>query len=176
MKELQRTVSLWVWNKIVSEGKSKSLKEQQEIAFKLYHGDPQQEDDIGFGEQLVKGLQMFAPMYEEMSANNNEASAGELVMKQMFHCMEGVSILSSTDYNKQGITMAVISSKFLKELNQVGGRGIIDQGAKAVTNARKALALIHNSQYAKYLEDGYLPSGTNYKDYVDWLRHAMYGP
>jgi len=175
MKELQRTVSLWVCNMISSEGKGMNNKQQQDRAFKLYHGDPQQADDMGFGEQLVEGTQIIAAMYEERSANNNEASEGELVMKEMFHCMEGQNILSSTDPNKQGITMSVISSKFMRAKNQMGGRVIIDQGAKVVTNARKALALINNSpQYAKYLEDGYLPSGTNYKDYVNWLRQAMF--
>jgi hypothetical protein len=174
MKELQRTVALWVWNIISAEEKRMGLVQQQELAFKLYHGEPGT-DDMGYGEQLVKGVQMFRPLYKDMSANNsNEASEGELVMKKMYHCMEGVEIVSSTDYNKQGITMAVISSKFMKERKQMTGRSILDQAANVVTNARKALALINNSQYAKYLEYGYLPSGTNYKDYVDWLRQAMF--
>ena len=65
MKELQRTASFWSYNTVLSSGNSMAQNAIEDLVAKKYFGDPKDEDSMGYAEQLVRGLNAFASMYEK---------------------------------------------------------------------------------------------------------------
>ena len=80
---LQRTVSLWVWNTIFAKGTSAGTATQANMAFQEYHGDSKDEDRIGFGHQMVQGLNM---LFQVLFFEQMDTGDGNLELKELFHC------------------------------------------------------------------------------------------
>ena len=62
MKELQRTASFYCYNNIVAGGASRSRKELMSKAHLLYFGNPNDDDSVGFAQQLVNGVGSFSAL------------------------------------------------------------------------------------------------------------------
>ena len=176
MKELQRTASFWAYNTVHTSGNSKAQNAIKELVSKRYFGDPKDKDSMGYAEQLVKGLNAFASMYEPRLDHDDELRTTMpamgldcLTMRRQFHCSSDL-IVCSANPNDEGINMAVLSSKALSNRGQLSPNNIFKNAKMVEQNGRKALALVQRSEF----KDGKLPSGKNYKDYLLFLREAMY--
>jgi hypothetical protein len=167
MKELQRTVAFRAYNSVLTSGNSKGAKALQANAHQLYFGNENDEDSLGYAEQLVEGMNAFAPLFEK----EEDIAKGTitLTLKKIFHCLPDKIIVSKVPKDK-GINMAVLSSKGLNNRVQITPRGVWDFGKQVEKMGKKALALVQDSEYA----DGKMPSGKTYEDYLFWLREAMY--
>lgn len=170
MKELQRTIGLWSYNKVFKMN-SKSLPEQYKLCSNFYHGDPSDDDSLGFAQQCLQGLPPFAELYTREA--NNAQGVAPLVMKEMYHCLD-VEITVSNVHRDEGITLAVLSSTGLTNQQLIGGRTIYDAAKAVITNARKAMAIVKKSKYEPYIEAGSLPSGEEIEDYYHYVRSEMY--
>jgi hypothetical protein len=148
------------------------MNDQHKNCFTLYHGDPSDEDSYGFAKQLLEGLNMFAPLFEREA--NNASGHTPLVLRQYYHCMEGIEIIVSHESKHEGITMSVLTATSLQNKQLIAGRTIYDAAKLVVTNARKAMAIVNKSEYQPYIEQGTLPSGQEIEDYYYFVRQEMY--
>jgi len=171
MKELQRTIALQCYNEVF-KGTSRSKQDQHKNCYTLFHGNPNDEDSYGFAKQLLEGLNMFAPLFEREA--NNASGLTPLVLHQYYHCMNGTEIIVSNESKHEGITMSVLTATSLQNKQLIAGRTIYDAAKLVVTNARKAMAIVHKSEYQQYVEQGSLPSGKEIEDYYYFIRQEMY--
>jgi len=167
MKELQRTISFRAYDTISASGNSKGIKDLMNKAHELYFGKSNDEDSVGYAEQLMKGMNAFAPLFEK----EEDLGKGNttLIMKSIFHCTQE-KIVVSTHPKDKGINMAVLSSKGINNRVQLTARGVWDFGKQVEKFGKRALALVQASEYA----NGNLPSGKTYEDYLLFLRESMY--
>jgi hypothetical protein len=98
MKELQKTISFRAYNTILTSGNSKGAKDLQNKVHELYFGKSNDNDSIGYGEQLMKGMNAFAPMF----AKEEDLGKGNvtLVMKSLFHCSQEKIVVSTHPKDK----------------------------------------------------------------------------
>lgn len=145
MKELQRTVAFRAYNSVLTSGNSKGAKALQANAHQLYFGNENDEDSLGYAEQLVEGMGAFAPLFEK----EEDIAKGTitLTLKKIFHCLPDKIIVSKVPKDK-GINMAVLSSKGLNNRVQITPRGVWDFGKHVEKMGKKALALVQDSEYA----------------------------
>lgn len=167
MKELQRTISFRAYNTILASGNSKGTKDLMNKAHELYFGKRNDDDSVGYAEQLMKGMNAFAPLFEK----EEDLGKGNimLIMKSMFHCTQE-KIVVSTHPKDKGINMAVLSSKGINNRVQLTAHGVWDFGKQVEKFGKRALALVQAWEYT----NGNLPSGKTYEDYLLFLRESMY--
>lgn len=171
MKELQRTLSFKAYTTVLESGGSQTLKWLHDQSHSLYFGDENNQDSIGYAEQMLRGFGPFSPMFER-GADIAKGSI-TLTMKRIFHCMPDDIIVSQSP-NDKGINMAVLSSKRLNNRVQLSPRSVWDFGKVVERNGKKALALVMQSEYAESTKTGILPSGKSFEDYLLFIRQAMY--
>lgn len=170
MKELQRTVSFWAYNDVLKSGSSKKIVMQQDLVRKKYFGDSNDDDSMGYAEQLVKGLSAFSHMFDHEDDLTGRGGPPRLVMKEAYHCCPNTVIVSSNNPSDEGINLAVLSSKALKNRSQISAENIFKNAKTVEQNGKKALAIIARSEY----KDGNMPSGKTFDDYLFFLREAMH--
>ena len=180
MKELQRLVSFRCYNDVHGSGNSKKVADLHDICSIKHHGPTpnqltqpsQEEDHVSYSDQCIKGINMFEPLFraEQDIANGEEI----LVMKEIYSCLPTKRIIVSDKKSEQGINKAVLTSKGISNPANITGRNIWDNGKCVERNAKKALALIEQSEYKKYIKEEQMPSGKVYEDYILWLRRAMF--
>lgn len=171
MKELQRTIAFKAYNSILSSGITSTGKVLHKQLYDLYFGDEANEDSVGYAEQLLRGFGSFSAMFDR----EEELGQGEIILKlkKCFHCMEETIIVSDNP-SKKGITMAVLSSKRLSNRILLNPRQLWDFAKLVERNGKKALAILKQSEYADTINNGNLPSGKSYEDYLLFLRREMY--
>ncbi|KAG7341197.1 hypothetical protein IV203_029211 [Nitzschia inconspicua] len=125
------------------------------------------EDHVGFAEQLVKGTGMFNALYNEID--------GELVMKELYHCLPGKKFYSNASNTQGAINMAVMSSKNLSNRVKLKKRVIVTMAKETLKFGKKALAIVKRSDYYRtYMATSSFPSGKNYEDYCHFVREEMF--
>lgn len=172
MKKLQRTVAFCAYNTLLTSGTSQTVKSLQVNIHKLYFGDDADPDSIGYYQQLLEGCSSFTPLFDKQIQEGDNHSV-RLRMKQHFHCLD-VDIFVSTQPWDKGISASVLGSKTISNPVQLNPRSVWDHAKLVEKNGKKALALIHLSEYAEYVRTGVPPSGKTYDDYLQFLCEEMY--
>ncbi|KAG7336557.1 hypothetical protein IV203_030431 [Nitzschia inconspicua] len=166
MKELQRCAAFRAYEHIMSSGTTVGGSDLEEAHLNLYFSDVD-EDHVGFAEQLVKGTGMFNALYNEIN--------GELVMKELYHCLPGKKIYSNASNTQGAINMAVMSSKNLSNRVKLKKRVIVTMAKETLKFGKKALAIVKRSDYYRtYMATSSFPSGKNYEDYCHFVREEMF--
>lgn len=167
MKELQRTAAFRAYNDAFALGDSMEETHLKVFLKARFFGNQSDPDSIGYAEQLVKGLGVYGPIYEDQEdfAKGNV----RLRMKRMFHCLPK-DIVCSSKRDDSGINMAVLTSTGLNNRSHLQPRALWRHAKLVETNGRKAMALVKTSEYAT----GSLPSGKTYDDYLLFLREGMW--
>ncbi|KAG7361884.1 hypothetical protein IV203_025550 [Nitzschia inconspicua] len=166
MKELQRCAAFRAYEHIMSSGTTVGGSDLEEAHLNLYFSDVD-EDHVGFAEQLVKGTGMFNALYNEIN--------GELVMKELYHCLPGKKNYSNASNTQGAINMAVMSSKNLSNRVKLKKRVIVTMAKETLKFGKKALAIVKRSDYYRtYMATSSFPSGKNYEDYCHFVREEMF--
>ncbi|KAG7342191.1 hypothetical protein IV203_007283 [Nitzschia inconspicua] len=166
MKELQRCAAFRAYEHIMSSGTTVAGSDLEEAHLNLYFSDVD-EDHVGFAEQLVKGTGMFNALYNEID--------GELVMKELYHCLPGKKFYSNASNTQGAINMAVMSSKNLSNRVKLKKRVIVTMAKETLKFGKKALAIVKRSDYYRtYMATSSFPSGKNYEDYCHFVREEMF--
>ena len=64
MKELQRTIAFKAYNTILTSGITNTGKILHKQLYDLYFGDDNNEDSVGYAEQLLRGFGPFSAMFD----------------------------------------------------------------------------------------------------------------
>ena len=94
MKELQKLISFRAYEDVFASGKSDKATALYLKCHELYHGKSDDGDSMGYAEQFVNGVPMFAPIFDK-DVNQQEGTA-VLAMKEIFHCLPNVRIIVSS--------------------------------------------------------------------------------
>ncbi|KAI2495196.1 hypothetical protein MHU86_19335 [Fragilaria crotonensis] len=160
-----------------------------------YFGDPTDSDSIGLADQLVRGLGIFAGLYNEEFLQNSVVGAsvgrggGEnllrsptptglvLVMKPELHCLGEDKKIVVGGTNGLKLSTMLASGLTDKAFDSgIKGRTLLIRSKDILKNCKKALAVVlrHDSPYKSYASTGLLPSGMCIEDYFLYVRQKMY--
>ncbi|KAG7347508.1 DDE superfamily endonuclease [Nitzschia inconspicua] len=173
-KELQRTIAVVCWDEVNTVVKSSGLskEDQQDMAYKLYHGDVAMSDSMGYSEQLLNALGMWKCLFTKDIPDPKSNYPG-LIMKRQYHRQEK-EIKVHPDEDEAQINLALLRATFLNKRQMVSGRAIIDGGKMVIANARIMLDILQHSIYQPYLKSGSLPSGLEWDDYLEFLLDSFW--
>ncbi|KAG7363432.1 hypothetical protein IV203_026792 [Nitzschia inconspicua] len=173
-KELQRTIAAVCRDEVNTGVKSGGLskEDQQDMAYKLYHGDVDNPDSMGYSEQFLNALGMWKCLFTEDIPDPQSNDPG-LLLKRQYHRQEK-EIKVHPDEAEAQINLALLSATFLKNRQMVSGRAIIDGGKLVMANVRIMLGILQHSIYQPYLASGSLPSGLEWDDYLEFLLDSFW--
>ncbi|KAG7348058.1 hypothetical protein IV203_016763 [Nitzschia inconspicua] len=173
-KELQRTIAVVCWDEVSTVIKSSGLskEDQQDMAYKLYHGDIDMPDSMGYSEQLFKAHGMWKCLFMEDIPDPWRNYPG-LIMKRRYHRQEK-EIKVHPDEAEAQINLALLNATFLKNRQMVSGRAIIDGGKMVMANVRIMLGILQHSIYQPYLASGSHLSGLEWDDYLEFLLDSFW--
>ena len=147
--------------------------------YEAYMPSPLADDDrISFLEMFLGGMNKFKCLFiqsEESDAENsrdpdNDRPSMKLIIPESLHCIAGAEIVVAPHC----ITKSLLTRKNLTNLADIKANTLF-RNAKAVeANCKKALAICvgKDSPYRDF--DGTFPSGTNWEDYLLWIRKKMF--
>ncbi|KAI2492691.1 hypothetical protein MHU86_21839 [Fragilaria crotonensis] len=195
-KELQVVAAFAAYEKCC-KGDAMTATAIESSMERQYFGDPTDLDSIGLGEQLVRGLGMFAGLYkEEERSGTVRHSAGigggggddnllrsppptkrtMLVMKPALHCLgehKRIVVGGTT-----GISLSMMLAKGVtdKESKNVRGRSLHRRTKEAIKNCQMALDIVlrHDSPYKSCALTGILPPGMCFENYLLFVRQKMF--
>ena len=185
-KEFQRCCAILAYDVICRGGDtvngrkvSKDLdkKSQMSAMYDMVHGKPNDNDFIGFAEQLASGTgSMFQMFYDKIdflpeSVDNNNPSSTRIAETKVLKDVISRNT-SKNFYAQKDITKRMIQSSTKKKNSAlISGRTIYNQAIISRKNGVKALG------YAKELFDektGHYASGKNFDDFLECILHNMW--
>ncbi|KAI2504184.1 hypothetical protein MHU86_10298 [Fragilaria crotonensis] len=170
-KELQRTIAVSCLDEI-SQGPLLKVDILKKKMAKLYHGDRNVVDSLGYADHLLAGRHQFEYLWEkeEISSNgtdrnSNQPSAYDLVLSTVCSRDESVRYLVGKQFTAQSIKGATQKGHAV-----ISGTTLLGQAQLVLRNWKKALA--YGAEFL--LPDGSLRSGTDTADYYNHVLKEMY--
>ena len=178
--ELQSLVAFACYDskEILQCGKSAKRKTIVDRLLNMYMPSTNPNNDrASHVEQFLDGYGKFKHLFVEKvfnSCSGGETDPGSaprrvLMLPEYFHCMKGKEILVEDDC----ISKSLLTRKNLTNIVDIRGDTLYRAAKEVEANCRKALSLClaENSPYRTF--NGTFPSGTNWEDYLLWLRKEM---
>ena len=173
--ELQALIAFSCYDskEILQSGKSSKRQTIIDTLLCLYMPSSNDGDDyVSHIDQFLEGLGRFKCLFtkkEDSSDSDNGVPRSKLVLKECFHCVKGKELVVEHDC----IDKSLLTRKNLTNYIDIKGDTLYRAAKEVEANCKKALAicLSEDSPYRNY--NGTLPSGTNWEDYLVWLKGAM---
>ena len=187
---------LWHIKNAIIAGLSASRATLEKSIGQQYFGVIGNDDSIGLSEQLVKGIGVFAGLYnlEDATTGQFEPSGVAVAAKRTvapafrehhqndsvlhkpeLHCL-GCHIQIAAGLSNNGITLPLIVQRGLSKNDHVAERTLLFRAQEYMKNCKKALSITMSpeSPYKDYTKTGNLPSGMVHDDYLKFVRLKMY--
>ena len=136
------------------------------------------DDRISFVEMFLEGSNKFKYLFESFEDSDSEIGrdphtdrpSSQLVLPESLHCINGAEIV----VGRGCITKSLITRKNLSNMVDIKADTLFRSAKVVEANCKKALAICvaKDSPYRDF--DGIWPSGTNWDDYLLWIREKMY--
>ena len=135
------------------------------------------DDYLLFVGHFLEGRGHFTYMFdqkEEIIALSGDSSTARTIVglsiPEYFHCIKGKDLYNG----KSCINKSLLTRKNIKNIVDITGESLFWNAKDVQANCKKFLALClgKNSPYQNFT--GTFPSGTNYEDYLYWIRKEMY--
>jgi hypothetical protein len=156
-KELQRA-GLIVGIDVVYRGARTNDKERRQRLYNLFHGDPNDSNNVSLVDHLYEGTGCFTGLYED--------SESERAIKDCLSRVPGYRFVAGKQVTKE-----LLHSSTLKKKDYAGSQTLWNQAAQTLCECKKALAIA-----TVYLatNGGKPPSGHTEIDYYNHLLDKMW--
>ena len=178
--ELQSLIAFSCYDskEILQCGKSAKRSAVVDRLLNMYMPSSNQNDDrMSHVEQLLEGYGKFKHLFVEKVDNPNSSDATNpdsaprrvLIIPEYLHSMKGKVIAIEDNC----IDKSLLTRKNLSNYVDIKGETLYRAAKEVEANCKKALAicLSENSPYRNF--NGTFPSGTNWEDYLSWIRKEM---
>jgi hypothetical protein len=151
-------------------GHSMTEATMEKLITKLCFGDVTDENTISYVDQFLHGLNRFKGLFTNSSPTGDTAP-GEIPLSipPLLHRQGGVHIFVGEGSIEKGL----LCSKSLANQTPITGRTLLRLAKEVLCNCKKMQALVTRRD-SPYKDMNYIPSGTNWEDYVKWCLSAMY--
>ena len=160
---------------VLGAGKSENAVAIQQKMRYLYMPSLNENDDhMSQVEKLLEGRGVFSSLYKRETievdgvGDSSSYSKEILVFPEVLHGLDGRIIVGD-----QYIDKSLLTRKNMTNTIDISGLTVFRHAKEVEKNSKKALSfcLAEDSPYKNF--DGIFPSGTNWNDYITWLRNKM---
>ncbi|KAI2500247.1 hypothetical protein MHU86_14254 [Fragilaria crotonensis] len=142
---------------------------------KLCFGDDTDTNTISYVDQFLHGLNRFKGLFSNFSPTGDGGALGKmstvLSIPPLLH-RQGAAV--HVFIGEGSIERAFLCSKSLaNQTTPITGRTLLRLAKEVLCNCKKMQALVTRRD-SPYKDMHYIPSGTNWEDYIKWCLSAMY--
>ena len=181
--ELQSLVAFACYdsNQVLKRGTSAKRETIIQKIASLYFPSNSAGDQLSFVELMLEGKGRFRYLFndsvsKEVSSTvsrdkiSEESNTTDLIIPSSLHCIDGKEI----KVQKGCIDKSLLTRKNLGNLVDIKALTLYRHAKDVEANCKKALSFCLQPDSPYYNFNGTFPSGTNWEDYLVWIKQKMY--